>query len=609
MKKKGKLLEGIFSVPLVALFFFFVLSACGENNILEEGIEKEEATKNTEEVERNEFLQEREEIVQEEMLLQEIKEEKKKTPILYRVPLNEIAERIRYLEQIARLWDTWRWEYWELGALPKEGVMNVSLYTLEGNKIVFLPEGRENIEVQVGNRICKLYESEELGGYLFYIICDWRVEEMGIPLNSLESSIIEYCIVKSEKGQEEETKEYGRNYNGKYSLKDLTWIGEVEVDMRRDETFHLPSIETEENGYIFEVLNYIVKRAKEEELYGSFDIYLDVMKRGRGIYKGEGTGCWINFAIVGDEIREYKTYFLSDDGDIRLRFTMEDILFRRPKIRGNEEEMVSRTIRNARGVIHLEVEQNTEIFSKESLSYGEGGNSRDYSNLGLKEALDLIEYAWSYGEWFGMNEIGYKYGKLKSLEGKDIDVFLDESQKDRLYFCIVNEQEGGSYYELRGSQNRSQEGQLETGLITIYETGTNIRDKKLGRGKIEGRELTQLKVKNIEEDEYVLAMEEYIREMLLKNGKKGEYEICYGEYEALRGDKVCLSAAVTGEEEYYVRCLIVKYGEGKYHFWPVGFGLNGSLEECEAERHYMNKVCIERTKKLERHSRIMTIAE
>ena len=131
----------------------------------------------------------------------------------------------------------------------------------------------------------------------------------------------------------------------------------------------------------------------------------------------------------------------------------------------------------------------------------------------------------------------------------------------------------------------------------------------MGRGKIEGRELTQLKVKNIEEDEYVLAMEEYIREMLLKNGKKGEYEICYGEYEALRGDKVCLSAAVTGEEEYYVRCLIVKYGEGKYHFWPVGFGLNGSLEECEAERHYMNKVCIERTKKLERHSRIMTIAE
>ena len=58
MKKKGKLLEGIFSVPLVALFFLFVLSACGENNILEEGIEKEEATKNTEEVERKLLLSE-----------------------------------------------------------------------------------------------------------------------------------------------------------------------------------------------------------------------------------------------------------------------------------------------------------------------------------------------------------------------------------------------------------------------------------------------------------------------------------------------------------------------------------------------------------------------
>ena len=223
--------------------------------------------------------------------------------------------------------------------------------------------------------------------------------------------------------------------------------------------------------------------------------------------------------------------------------------------------------------------------------------------------MKQIEYAWSYGEWFGMNELGYKNGKLRSLRGKEVIVLLSKYYDDRFYF---RKEEKEGYYEIRGSRDRGQEGQLETGLITFFEDKsdryTYVREE-LGRGKIEGRELTQLKVKNIEEDEYVLAMEEYIREMLLKNGKKGEYEICYGEYEALRGDKVCLSAAVTGEEEYYVRCLIEKYGEGKYHFWPVGFGLNGSLEECEAERHYMNKVCIERTKKLERHSRIMTIAE
>ena len=44
--------------------------------------------------------------------------------------------------------------------------------------------------------------------------------------------------------------------------------------------------------------------------------------------------------------------------------------------------------------------------------------------------------------------------------------------------------------------------------------------------------------------------------------------------------------------------MIVKNGEENYYFWPVGFGLDGSLEECAGDRHYMNKVCIERTKQL-----------
>ncbi|RKJ37906.1 hypothetical protein D7X25_31390, partial [bacterium 1XD42-8] len=142
---------------------------------MEEGIEKKESTKNTEEVEVHEFLQEREEIEQEDIPPQKTNEEKKQDTILYQIPPDEIAERIRYLEQIARLWNTWRWEYGELGALPEEGVINVSLYTLEGNKIAFLPEGMGNTEVQVGNRICEVYESEEQGGYMFYIIQDWTV--------------------------------------------------------------------------------------------------------------------------------------------------------------------------------------------------------------------------------------------------------------------------------------------------------------------------------------------------------------------------------------------------------------------------------------------------
>lgn len=60
-------------------------------------------------------------------------------------------------------------------------------------------------------------------------------------------------------------------------------------------------------------------------------------------------------------------------------------------------------------------------------------------------------------------------------------------------------------------------------------------------------------------------------------------------------------------EEYYFRYLIVKSQTGKYYFWPTGFGLDGSLEECAAARHYMNRLCIERTKQLERSEFEITV--
>lgn len=66
-------------------------------------------------------------------------------------------------------------------------------------------------------------------------------------------------------------------------------------------------------------------------------------------------------------------------------------------------------------------------------------------------------------------------------------------------------------------------------------------------------------------------------------------------YEALHSTRVSISAAVTGEEDYYFRYLIVRSPKGNYYFWPAGFGLDGSLEEFEAARHHMNRVCIDRT--------------
>ncbi len=51
----------------------------------------------------------------------------------------------------------------------------------------------------------------------------------------------------------------------------------------------------------------------------------------------------------------------------------------------------------------------------------------------------------------------------------------------------------------------------------------------------------------------------------------------------------------------------VKSQKGNYYFWPVGFGLNGSLEEGEMNSHYMNAVCIERTKQLKRSKIVIEV--
>ncbi len=53
--------------------------------------------------------------------------------------------------------------------------------------------------------------------------------------------------------------------------------------------------------------------------------------------------------------------------------------------------------------------------------------------------------------------------------------------------------------------------------------------------------------------------------------------------------------------------LVVYIAEGNYYFWPVGFGLNGSLEEGEMNSHYMNAVCIERTKQLKRSKIVIEV--
>lgn len=132
-----------------------------------------------------------------------------------------------------------------------------------------------------------------------------------------------------------------------------------------------------------------------------------------------------------------------------------------------------------------------------------------------------------------------------------------------------------------------------------------------GRGSLKIKDLSLLEVPEVKNDEYVQALEEHIKVVLEQDEKYGEYKVYIGEYEAMDESRVCLSTAVCGDsgEEYYFRYLIIRSQNGKYYFWPVGFGLDGSLEECSAGQHHMNAICIERTKQLGRRESTISVTQ
>jgi ribosome maturation protein Sdo1 len=116
------------------------------------------------------------------------------------------------------------------------------------------------------------------------------------------------------------------------------------------------------------------------------------MHQGGQGQEWNGTGCWIRFVIVGNGIREYKTYTINDD--MEIGWTMQAVLFRTSQW-NNKEELVDKTIKKARGIFHIEITEETEIQGKEELEHKVERDIRDFSKLNLEEALELIEYAWS----------------------------------------------------------------------------------------------------------------------------------------------------------------------------------------------------------------------
>ena len=580
----------------------------------------------------------------------------KQENITYQVPLEEIAERIEYEYVYENMTDHIAdQDYNQLSFLPSGEDIAISVYIVEGNKILFLPEEKANTDAMVNNEPCRLHYCEEADGYVFYILVDWQVSEMGIPVNSLENYNyykIRECIVRDRGAVYEEVNPYTGDsslyFPYEFELEDLLKLGDTKVTFDPEQTIELPEIPMEDNEYMDAVAEFAADILRKHGIYGNFRIYPETYGRVRGKYVDEPTRGKISAAIIGDGFEDYLFVEISEGGEINGDHVWppyypavadSPTYFVEPFFLEDEpEDFIEKIVGLQRGVTELEVREDDALEEEtDSTPYvaPKYDQDIDFHTMSWEETAELIRYVYSYGEWFGMNELGCMTGELRDLQDESIIMYRwkEGGGDNRVYFVpkskvntylrfgdgeyypvYVNRDGEMEFFYLERNEYAGGNGQLKTGYF-IQDYGFSDLDTRysedmvcLGEAELTLRELPSLDVLAIEEDEYVTALKEYIEDMLRQNGRSGEYEMNIGEYEAPYKNRVCLSAAVTGEDDsYYFRYLIVKSGKGNYYFWPAGFGLNGSLAECEAGKHYMNALCIERTRQLGRCSIVIEV--
>ena len=233
--------------------------------------------------------------------------------IPYNIPLEEIAERIEYLYAYEKMLceTSASTQYEELEPLP-EGRMRMTIYTAEGNKVLFLPEGTANTEVIINDEVCELYYSEEREGYLFYYINDFRENEDGVPVNAVGNGGWEewfaICIIDGESQPTSDSRYY--TYYTRFDLDDLNKIGEIEVNLDAEKRISLSNINAHENEYIESMIKTVQSTLAEKEKYGEYKMYLGTYGRmaydiNRTVFKASG-------CVVGKDLEQYFFFTIYD---------------------------------------------------------------------------------------------------------------------------------------------------------------------------------------------------------------------------------------------------------------------------------------------------------
>ncbi len=545
------------------------------------------------------------------------------TEISYGVPLPEIGEKIEYVyfrQNRIRLSSV---EYEELGALQEEEKTRVSVYLLGGNKLLFLPQNKANTVMELDDASHPAYYSKRKKSYLFFRIEDWWMEESAVPVTTPVSSTITLYEVGKEEGKL------------LYSAKDVEYIGETEVVFSRQSKKGLENIHLSDNEYIKAVKDYLSRRLREAGRYGEYQIYVNRLERMPCEYAGS-SDVMVEAAVVGNGIREYVLCAVYDHGDIDGVYSAYDKEYAdSPGVFSDypqkNQEMIAHILKNNLGVITLTVTAQEPEAREDAVPKSRRVEKTDIRSLSVQELVNRISLIYSYAEWFGLNELDYQAGEVRQFYGKKVAMYGWHTGEDVLYFVpldkvnhFILDKEGNKcpvyvdkdgdmeFFRIEGANYQDNPGQLPTTLVNYEYISLDYGDGLvwLGEEEIPLKPLEEMGLEPIAEDGFTRGLKKQIEAMLTQAGKQGAYEIYLGEYSISDSNKVCISAAVTGEgEAWYFRFLMVRYGENDYYFWPIGFGLNGNLEECEAGSHRMNAVCIERTIRLKRYQGTLRAGE
>lgn len=362
----------------------------------------------------------------------------------------------------------------------------------------------------------------------------------------------------------------------RFELDDMVKLGDTKVTFDSKQTIKLQKIPIDDNEYIKAMVEYAADVLRDKQKFGNFQICLETYGRVPGTY-GEYTEGKISAAVVGEGYEDYLFFSISETGgrinkdsvwpdycpgvvDSPTYFVAESYLA------AESEDFIPQIVGLQREVIELEVreEENTKDETYSNPVTTSGYNQEiDFRTMGVEETAEQIRYVYSYEEWFCMNELGCQTGELRGLQDKTIIMYAWKNDGDRVFF--VPGSKVNTYIKCENGETYpvyvNSEGKME-----FYCLERNVY------AGMEG----QLKTTFFMKDCFSAG---YAEDLM----KLGEAELTLQEL------------------SYFVRYLLVKSEKGNYYFWSVGFGLNSSLEECEAQSHYMNALCIERTRQIARN--------